>query len=121
MAIFDGSSALALSFDFFNPNQGVIMFGARRIVAITLCVIGAVLIFVGLSGMSDGAPSRSEARAEALVQWEEAGEVGQEIVCKVYNDEGVTEEDLVHSMISGDNRVSWAVAKAKLDIFREEC
>lgn len=68
-----------------------------------------------------GSATKGEARVQALAEWESAGPLAQEVLCDVYNDPDVSEEDLFWQMTQGENKSTNDVAKAKIELMKEKC
>lgn len=79
----------------------------------------ATLAFMACSD-SDG-PSKSEARAAAMVDWTELGDVGQDIACSIYTDPGIDRSEILEWMTTDEKRTPKIMAEAKLDLLEENC
>ena len=98
----------------------------KKLFVISVPIILIALIVVAFLVSDDPAPGKvgsyaPQDRSEALVAWHTAGPEGRVVLCQVFNDPEITEEYLFQQMTQGQNKVSAGVARAKIDIMKEEC
>lgn len=93
------------------------------VIFVAVVLVGIFLITDGSGspGKGSGRPVEDSAHTEALVSWNEGGQIAQEAICQIYNDPLVTRDYLMRQMIMGENAVSIPVAEAKLEILEQEC